>query len=238
MSGRQVDGLIDEVAEQVAQLERKPLRVLDAGAGRALRLKLPPDVHITGIDINPDVLSAHTALDERIVGDLQTYPLETRAYDFIACWDVLEHVEDPGSALRNMIAALAPGGLLAVGGPNLWSPKALITKFTPHSFHVWVHRTLLGSPNAGKPGFVPFPTYLRVAGAPRRMAKTSQQQGLDVTMLAFYTGGQATYLPKPLRVLWLGLMDLLRRIPSDAHFGDSDFCLVVRRPEPELAPSR
>ncbi len=73
--------LIDEIAEHVARLNHKPLRVLDAGAGQLLRLKLLADAKITGIDISEDALSSHTGLSEKIVGDLQTYPLAADAFD-------------------------------------------------------------------------------------------------------------------------------------------------------------
>jgi len=38
--------------------------------------------------------------------------------DFIFCMAVLEHVVDPGSAIRNMASALNPGGLLCISVPN------------------------------------------------------------------------------------------------------------------------
>src|ERR1700677_2020333 len=150
--------LIAEIAEHVARLDRKPLRVLDAGAGADLRLKLPPDAEITGIDISKDILTSNPALSERIIGDLQTYPLTADAFDVVVCWDVLEHLADPVSAVSNMSNALAKGGLLVIGGPNVWSTKGLLTKFTPHRFHVFVYRHLLHKPHAGEPGQAPFPT--------------------------------------------------------------------------------
>jgi SAM-dependent methyltransferase len=219
----------DEIVEHVARLRRKPLRVLDAGAGRALRLKFPPDVKITGIDISEDSLRSHTALSERIVGDLQTYPLVAEAFDVIVCWNVLEHLDDPLSALSNMSRALAKGGLLVIGGPNVWSPKALLAKSTPHRFHVFVYRHVVPIPHAGEPGYPPFPTYLRLAGAPRRLVKASVKLGFEVVILRFYSGANVEPQAPLLRLPWIALTYLAGLLSFGAHMGDSDFCLVLRK---------
>ena len=203
--------------------------MLDAGAGRATRLKFPPEVKITGIDIHEDSLESHTALSERIVGDLQTYPLIADAFDVIVCWFVLEHLDDPLAALQNMSRALADGGLLVIGGPNVWSPKALLAKLTPYRFHVFVYRHLMHEPHAGEPGYVPFPTYLRLSAAPHYLARSSIQSGLEVIMLKFYRG-PVEQLPLPLRLTWVALTRLLGLLSFGAHMGDSDFCLVLRKP--------
>jgi SAM-dependent methyltransferase len=219
----------DEIGEHVARLDRKPLRVLDAGAGRDLRLKFPPDVRITGIDISEESLRSHTALSERIVGDLQTYPLAAEAFDVVICWNVLEHLDDPLSALSNMSHALAKGGLLVIGGPNFWSPKALLAKFTPHRFHVFVYRRVLHLPHAGEPDYPPFPTYLRLAGAPKRLAKASVKQGLEVIILRFYSGANVEPQTPLLRLPWIALTYMAGLLSFGAHMGDSDFCLLLRK---------
>ena len=33
---------------------------------------------------------------------------------------------------------------MTLGVPNVASPKGLLTKFTPHRFHIWVYRRILG----------------------------------------------------------------------------------------------
>jgi SAM-dependent methyltransferase len=223
-------GVIDQIAEHVASVDRNPLRVLDAGAGRALRLKFPANVQLTGIDISETALAAHTALSERIVGDLQTYPLVPEAFDVIVCWDVLEHINDPGSALLNMSRALATGGLLVIGAPNVWSPKGLVAKLTPHRFHVFVYRRLLHIPHAGEPGHVPFPTYLRLAMSPRQLIKQSAGLGLEVVLARYYEGIEASSLPSLLRRPWAVLTYLANLLSFNAHLSDSDFALVLRKP--------
>jgi SAM-dependent methyltransferase len=224
--------VIDQIAEHVASVDRDPLRVLDAGAGRALRLKFPANVRLTGIDISETALAAHTALSERIVGDLQTYPLAPEAFDVIVCWDVLEHIDDPVSALLNMSRALATGGLLVIGAPNVWSPKGLLAKLTPHRFHVFAYRRLLHVPHAGEPGHVPFPTYLRLAMSPGRLIKRSAGLGLEVVLARHYEGTEANSLPRLLRRPWAVLTYMANLLSFNAHLGDSDFALVLRKRAP------
>jgi trans-aconitate methyltransferase len=73
-------------------------------------------------------------------------------YDCIGAFDVLEHIEDDHLALRNIYAALAPGGFLMATVPQhtwLWSPSdeivfhhrryspgELESKLCDHGFHV------------------------------------------------------------------------------------------------------
>jgi SAM-dependent methyltransferase len=223
-------GIVDEIAAHVARLGRKPLRVLDAGAGRALRLKLPTDARIVGIDISSDALDAHTGLSERIIGDLQKYQFADASFDIIVCVDVLEHLDQPLWALLNLKRALAPGGLLVIGGPNVWSPKSLVTKITPHSFHVFAYQRLLHVPDAGRAGHPPFPTYLRLAASPRRLVKASDMLGLRTLMLRFYSTGVENRLPLTLRLPWKALNKFAGLLFARARAGDTDFFLVVEAP--------
>jgi SAM-dependent methyltransferase len=55
--------------------------------------------------------------------DLLKLPFKDR-YDFIGIYDILEHIEDDPRAIRNLYAALKPGGILNVTVPAckfLWS---------------------------------------------------------------------------------------------------------------------
>src|SRR5439155_1728066 len=82
------------------------------------------------------------SVDEKILGDIQTYPLPNDL-DAVVCWDVLEHLPEPDRALRNFFQAVKPGGVIVVKSPNTRSLKALVTKLTPLRFHTWYYRRLL-----------------------------------------------------------------------------------------------
>ncbi len=57
---------------------------------------------------------------------VQSLPLEEAdfapgSFDLITLWDVLEHLHDPPAALERIRPWLRPGGVLAIGVPNLTS---------------------------------------------------------------------------------------------------------------------
>lgn len=177
-------------------------KVLDAGCGERLPIDIPRGVHLSGIDISTDALAKNRNADELILGDIQSYALPKNAFDAVICWWVLEHLPRPVDALANMSSCLAPGGLLVLGIPRLYSMKALITKFTPYRFHVWVVRRFYGVANAGAPGIEPYPTYLRRELAPARLQKLLTQDQLDLIYSVTHRSGAEKTLPPAMRRLW------------------------------------
>lgn len=169
--------------------DKKSIRVLDAGCGRQRPFGVvPPDAYVVGLDISHEALALNEGLSERIVGDLQTYPLPASSFDVIICNDVLEHLEEPNLALANLARALAPSGRMYLGLPRVTSAKALITKFTPTSFHVWVYRRLLSHHLAGTPGYGPFPTYLSFRLAPASLRRWAGHSGLSIEQFIIAQG--------------------------------------------------
>lgn len=166
----------------------RPVRVLEAGGGSFTHIRIDRPAHVTVLDISPEQLDRNDYADEKILGDLQDPALLTRKYDLIVCYDVLEHLPHPDRALENMASALDEGGLLVIGCPNLWSFKGLVTRFTPHGFHVWYYRTLRGDQQAGQPGHAPFPTYLRPEMGFGRLLAAAQQRGLRPAFASTYEG--------------------------------------------------
>jgi SAM-dependent methyltransferase len=154
--------------------------VLEAGCGSLSHLKFGSRSRVIGIDISQDQLDRNDGLDERILGDLETYPLAEGAYDAIVCWYVFEHLRRPDLVLVSFARALAPGGIAVIGVPNILSVKTLLTKFTPHRFHIWFYRYLLHSQDAGRPGGPPFPTTMPLSIVPSRLRALAEAQGLRV----------------------------------------------------------
>jgi hypothetical protein len=87
-------------------------------------------------------------------------------------------VDEPGELMDRFAEWTAPGGVVVLAVPNLRSPKAVVTKLTPHRFHVWFRRRVLGFPNAGKPGHGPYPTTLRRVISPARLRRRFAESGL------------------------------------------------------------
>ncbi len=109
--------------------------VLDIGCGTGEFLALLQEKgwQVAGLEPGPRA----AALARRRLGTdaVQNLPLEQAefapwAFDLITLWDVLEHLRDPRAALERVRPWLRPGGVLAVGVPNLSSWDARI--FGPH----------------------------------------------------------------------------------------------------------
>jgi len=164
------------------------IRVLDAGCGGGDFYVNYTDAHIVGIDLDEDALERNSRLDEKVVGDLRTYRFEANSFDSIVCQDVLEHIEDPMAVLRNFAEWTRPGGTIVLGFPNVTSVKGLITKFTPHRFHLWFYRRILGSKKAGTAGYGPYKTYLRFSISPWTLRRIAPALGLQVIALELING--------------------------------------------------
>lgn len=153
--------------------------VLDAGGGRGSHDVNDGD-YVTVIDNDAAALELNSRADRKILGDLETYPLPASSFDAIYCRDVLEHLPRPHRALENMAAALRPGGTLTLGLPNVLSRKSLIAKMTPHRFHIWAYRRIFGDRNAGRPGYGPYKTYLRLCLRKRALRRWAGGHGLTL----------------------------------------------------------
>jgi len=207
-------------------------RVLDAGCGDCCSVPMPSHAYIVGIDDSPEALERNNCVHQKILGDLQTYPLEASSYDLIVCIDVLEHLPHPHKALQNLWQALKPGGLMILRAPNLWSLKGLITKLTPHWVHVAFRRYILGYKNAGEPGYPPFKTYLRTSMTPKAVACWISQHGGTVRGLYFCEGSDLYSLRRYSKILW-GVWNALLLLAYMLSFGRyqerTDYILIIEK---------
>jgi SAM-dependent methyltransferase len=162
-----VGSFAEDVAWLEASIRQLPpgeIRILEAGCGREWPLRLDGIRYtLTGLDLDAAALSArlHEAkdIDEAIVGDISrpgVIPPDT--YDVVYSSFVLEHIEDAEAALGNMINGLKRGGILLLRIPDRYSVYGWTARRTPFFVHVTYYR-FMGMPNAGKPGFAPYPTY-------------------------------------------------------------------------------
>lgn len=157
-----------EPDEDTATFERRVrqlgdhLKILEAGCGRRWELQLDGlDYRLVGVDLNAESIRLRQEtmndLDEVIIGDLRTVPLDPEAYDVVFCSFVLEHVEDAQGVLDRLIATLRPGGLLLLRVPDRDGVYGWLARHTPHRSHIWYKRYIRGSKLAGTPGYGPFP---------------------------------------------------------------------------------
>jgi len=160
--------LTETVREHLEDFDR-PLRVIEAGCGRAWTLGEIGERHITGIDLDAEAMRLRIEvaqdLDQAVLGDLMTVELERGAYDLVFSSYVLEHLEHPDVALDRYFSWLRPGGLVAIIIPDRDTAKGFTTRISPFFLHVWYYRWIKGRKTAGKPGYEPYHThYGKVVG--------------------------------------------------------------------------
>jgi 2-polyprenyl-3-methyl-5-hydroxy-6-metoxy-1,4-benzoquinol methylase len=168
---------------------KKGLKVLEAGCGSRSLIQLPPDACIVGVDISEDQLSKNTGLHEKRVGDIQTCDLGEDDFDLIICWDVLEHLDRPLDAVSNFFRAVKKDGAIILAFPNVMSVKGLVTKFTPHLFHIMAYRYLWQQKTIGKKGYyAPFRTYMRFGISPDALRTFAGKHGFETAHCRAYQG--------------------------------------------------
>jgi SAM-dependent methyltransferase len=92
-------------------------RCLEVGAGRGsvargLSAGVGADGHVVAADVAPRFLTGLPNNVELRTLDIRDGELEPAHYDLVHCRALLMHLADPAAALRTMLAALRPGGVL------------------------------------------------------------------------------------------------------------------------------
>ncbi len=83
--------------------------------------------HLIGLDIDAEEVEAAREMGFRMItGNAETVQLD-ECFDLIVLADVLEHVDNPGLLLRNMVAHLTPqGGRIVVTTPNATAVGSIV----------------------------------------------------------------------------------------------------------------
>jgi SAM-dependent methyltransferase len=144
-----------------SKLPARKLRIYEAGGGSTsfLPLEVLRRAHVTVVDIDANQICNNDYAQETILGDVQVHRFAPDSFDLIICYNVIEHLPDVEAALLRFCESLKQGGLMFIGAPNPRSLSGVVTKYSPHWFHVWFYRHIRGEKHAGLPGEAPFPTF-------------------------------------------------------------------------------
>jgi SAM-dependent methyltransferase len=113
------EALIEESASNFAANLPDKARVLDAGAGEGQYAARFQRQRYVGVDLAVgDAGWDYSRLD--VVADLTALPFRPGVFDAALNIVTMEHLRDPGRALREIAGALQPGALLLVAAPQDW----------------------------------------------------------------------------------------------------------------------
>lgn len=150
----------------------KSKRVLDAGCGRGFYVRLlsmlPSVKKVEGIDINDEYVEKAKKLVENTKkasvkkGSIYELPFKDKTFDAVVCSEILEHLDDEETALKEIHRVLKPGGIFLVSVPHenfpfSWDPLnwILMRVFKTHVNKdiwwlagIWADHVRLYKPNA------------------------------------------------------------------------------------------
>ncbi|MFE6921015.1 bifunctional 2-polyprenyl-6-hydroxyphenol methylase/3-demethylubiquinol 3-O-methyltransferase UbiG [Nocardia sp. NPDC057663] len=164
------------------------VRVLDVGCAGGYTTEFLDNrgAKVTGIDVSAKLIDAaekHAAESGRAidyhVGAAESLPFPDATFDAVTCVDVLEHVQSPAAAVREIHRVLKPGGRFFFDTIN--------RTFRSRVMMIWVPERLLGIVPKGAHDFADFitpeemNTYLDAAGftaigAPKGIAIRGQNK--------------------------------------------------------------
>jgi ubiquinone/menaquinone biosynthesis C-methylase UbiE len=146
--------------------ELKPgMRLLDVGCGpgsitRGLAERLAPG-EVIGLDLSADTLAAarRDAVARGIKnlryeeGSVYALPFPDASFDAVFAHQVLQHLREPGSAIREMLRVSRPGGLIGVrdvdwGTAAYWPSDPWIDRFIDVHVRTWTQNG--GDPRIGR----------------------------------------------------------------------------------------
>lgn len=170
---------------RLAELVTPGMRILHAGCGwdkQGVSRPYSSSCKVIGIDLDPRVASMFHS--EFHLGSLSKMSFDTDSFDLAFCEYVVEHLQDPPAAFREMQRILKPGGRILVLTPNLYSYKVIAAACTPHRFHVWMGRIRFGD---GQEADM-YPTLYR-CNTERAFRRVARQTGLEVVAVELVTNG-------------------------------------------------
>lgn len=240
-----VDGLWEEIFKTRTVVNRllqgqNPIKILEVGCGDRIYIKTEADAYRVGIDISAKQLERNPLLQEKILGDIQTYYFPEADFDLIVFWWVVEHLPNPELAIQNCQKALKKDGVIVIATANVFSIKGLITKFTPHPFHTWVYRHIFQQKAAGTNDHPPFETFLRFSLAPDRIQRFAKQNNFSIEYFSLYEDVKQKKARENFGLVGI-VWQFLKWLTKVLTFGKleaelTDYVLVLRQQQENLTP--
>lgn len=171
--------------EKLRQIISPGNRILDAGCGtgKFFGMEFAREIgcQLVGIDLRQD-LSANSEIDFGVRAELSGLPFADGSFDVVNCRLVIEHVDFPGTVLKEFYRVLKPGGRLTIFTPNLLHYFGAAASVTPQWFHVWFNSRVRGFDEEDT-----FPTRYR-ANTRRQLRKLFLKSGFTRAEISMVEG--------------------------------------------------
>jgi SAM-dependent methyltransferase len=134
-------------------------RVLDIGCGSSdlLREAFARAQLAFGIDTAAQGLAKNTIVNAKAIADAEHLPFEGSSFDMALLAWVLEHLERPETAFREIHRVLKPHGAVIFLTPNAWNYNSWLIRLVPNALHPGFTSRLYARPGADT-----FPTRYRL----------------------------------------------------------------------------
>lgn len=113
----------DDYEPILEELKKAPIHdLLDVGCGTGPMIELLSkeytDLHMTGLDLTPDMIEVaqakHIPNAQFIVGDSENLPFEEDSFDAVICSNSFHHYPNPQAFFDGVARVLRPGGRLVL----------------------------------------------------------------------------------------------------------------------------
>ncbi len=208
---------------------------LELGCGRAITANRDLDRElvtraglVVGCDLDPH-LKRHPTIRHLVLANGEALPFAAECFDLVTCSMVAEHLQHPEWAFREVARVLKPGGHFVVFTPNKWNYAMIVSRLTPHAFHLWYKRVAFFLNRGEWRDFEDdvFPTWYR-ANSARALRALSQRAGFEVVRLEHLALAHSFGFVRPLYILSLLHERLIERL--GLHGLKADLLAVLQKP--------
>jgi hypothetical protein len=123
--------------------------------------------------------------------------------------------------------------MILIGAPNPRSLSGVVTRYSPHWFHVWFYRHVRGDANAGLPGCPPFPTHFHPLVTLSNLEAFADRHGLQVIYRKQYESPRYPEMRRR-KPLFAALVDGLAKamnfvLPGKTDVRHGDYHVILRK---------
>ena len=126
--------LISRIYRYARKKQQKLALEVGPGSGIYLPVLGESFEQVIASDVEEAYLEYVSCLQEKdpnlslVIDDITNSRFSEASFDLILCTEVIEHITDSVSAIREMYRLLKPGGILILSTPQKWSPLELTAK--------------------------------------------------------------------------------------------------------------